>query len=339
MATELLTRDAFREGVFDRDGHSCVICGARAADAHHIIERRLFEDGGYYLDNGASVCERHHIEAEQTVLSCEALREAIKIRRIVLPSHLYPDQRYDKWGNPILSNGTRLRGELFEDESVQKVLKPVIGSFTNRVKYPRTFHLPWSPGVSNDDRIMPSLDSFVGKEVVAMVKLDGENTTMYRDGIHARSLEHEPHPSRDRVRALHGSIAHELPENWRFCGENLYAKHSIHYHHLPDYFLLFAVWDPSNVCIPWDDTVEWAELIGVKTVPVIWRGIWDEKAMRELHQPIRDGDECEGFVVRLAGSFHYKAFRTSVGKYVRKGHIASHGHWMRQRVIPNSIKG
>jgi hypothetical protein len=103
-APSLLTRDAFREGVFKRDNHRCVICGARALDAHHIIERRLFADGGYYLDNGASVCEEHHLLCEMTVLTVDQVREACGIRRIVVPQHLYPDQAYDKWGNPVLAN-------------------------------------------------------------------------------------------------------------------------------------------------------------------------------------------------------------------------------------------
>ncbi len=37
----LLNRDRFREGVFARDNNLCVICGALAKDAHHIVERRL----------------------------------------------------------------------------------------------------------------------------------------------------------------------------------------------------------------------------------------------------------------------------------------------------------
>ena len=89
--SELLTRDAFREGVFKRDGHKCVNCGADAVDAHHIIERRLFDDGGYYLNNGASVCTPCHIKSEQTVISCEDLREKAGITKIVLPGHLYDD--------------------------------------------------------------------------------------------------------------------------------------------------------------------------------------------------------------------------------------------------------
>ena len=62
-------RDAFREGVFARDRHRCVVCRAPAVDAHHLIERRLFPDGGYVLDNGVSLCGAHHREAEATTIS------------------------------------------------------------------------------------------------------------------------------------------------------------------------------------------------------------------------------------------------------------------------------
>lgn len=66
MTSKLLTRDAFREGVFARDGNCCVFCGRPAVDAHHILERRLWPDGGYYLNNGASVCAEHHMLCETT---------------------------------------------------------------------------------------------------------------------------------------------------------------------------------------------------------------------------------------------------------------------------------
>ena len=62
----ILTRDQFREGVFERDKHKCVFCDKPAVDAHHILERRLFsgaQAGGYFMSNGASVCEigRAHV--------------------------------------------------------------------------------------------------------------------------------------------------------------------------------------------------------------------------------------------------------------------------------------
>ena len=88
----LLTRDEFRNSVFARDKHKCVICSLPAQDAHHILERRLWPDGGYYLDNGASLCGEHHIQAEQTVLGCPEIREKAGITKVLLPPHLYRDQ-------------------------------------------------------------------------------------------------------------------------------------------------------------------------------------------------------------------------------------------------------
>ena len=203
----LLTRDDFRNGVFARDRNLCVICQAAGVDAHHIVERRLFtaphELGGYFLDNGATVCGACHIQAEQTLLSCEQLREAAGITKLVVPSHLYPDDRIDKWGNPILPDGRRMRGELFFDESVQKALAPVLDRFLQYVKYPRTWHLPWSPGATKDDRVLPDTAHFNSQEVVVTVKMDGENTTLYPDYLHARSLDSRNHPSRNWIKNLH----------------------------------------------------------------------------------------------------------------------------------------
>lgn len=336
----LLSRDHFREGVFARDGKQCVICKQPAVDAHHIIERRLWPDGGYYLENGASLCELHHIQAEQTVLGCPELRAAIGIEEVLLPPHLYSDQEYDKWGNPILPNGQRLRGELFHDPSVQKILMSAplyVSTFTNHVKYPRTYHLPWSPNLTKDDRMMPDVKDFDGKEVVVTLKMDGENTTMYSDFIHARSLVMEPHESRNRVKALHGQICHEIPKDWRLCGENLYAEHSIPYADLPGFFMVFSMWNETSICLPWDETVEWAQMLDLPHVPVIYRGVFNRSLIEFAFQPF--STKHEGYVVRLAGSFPYSAFRHSVGKYVRKGHVHTHKHWMRHRVVPNKLRG
>jgi hypothetical protein len=188
MNQKLLTRDDFREGVFKRDNHKCVFCGDPAQDAHHILERRLWPDGGYYLANGASVCGEHHIKCETTEISVEDVRIACGILKPIIPPHLYDDQEYDKWGNPIQPNGTRLRGELFFDESVQKILGQgkVLDLFTHYVKYQRTYHAPWSPSPQKDDRVLTAVDmvnNFGGKRVIMSKKKDGENTTMYSDYI------------------------------------------------------------------------------------------------------------------------------------------------------------
>jgi len=344
---KLLTRDMFRAGVFARDGHKCVVCGVHDNQtssftkdhhsAHHIVERRLWPDGGYYLDNGATLCEEHHIEAEATTLSCDRVRELCGITRVIQPPHLHDEEPVDKWGNAILPSGMRLRGELFDDPSVQRVLAPVLALFTDRVKYPRTYHLPWSPGTTSDDRVLDSLADLQGQSVVVTGKMDGENTTLYPDYMHARSIEYDARPSRSWVRALHARIGPDIPAGWRLCGENLYAKHSIHYERLPDYFLVMSVWNDRNVCLSWNDTCEWSELFGLRTVPVLYEGPWDERAVRACQKDSLGGDPCEGYVVRAASEFHYREFRRKVGKYVRKNHVQTHGHWMRSPLVKNGL--
>jgi hypothetical protein len=339
-ASRLLTRDEFREQVFARDNNLCVICRAPAVDAHHILERKLWMDGGYYIANGASLCSDCHIKAEETTLSVEKIMEAAGIIERVLPEHLYRDQVYSKWGDPILPNGRRLRGELFNDPSVQKILKQggVLDLYTKYVKYPRTWHADFSPGVSKDDRVLVDYTAFDGQEIVVTVKQDGENTSLYDDYLHARSLDYEPHPSRDLLKAFHASIAHDIPSGWRLCVENIYAKHSIHYKHLKSLFQLFSVWNDKNECLSWDETAEWAQLLSLDTVPIIYRGPFNLKHLKSLYTPIWNNDECEGFVVRLASKFHYKDFKTNVFKYVRENHVQHNSsHWRRGIISKNEI--
>lgn len=341
MKQVLLSRNQFREGVFERDNHKCVFCNEPAQDAHHILERRLWGDGGYYLDNGASVCGYHHIECEKTTISVEDVRHACGITKIIVPEHLYPDQPYDKWGNPVMTNGQRVKGELFFDESVQKILKEggVLGLFTNYVKYPRTYHLPWSPGMNDDDRMMKDLSAFEGQRVVVTEKMDGENTTGYRDYIHARSVDGRSHSSQDWVKQFWSQRMYELPEGWRLCGENLYAKHSIPYDQLPSFFMGFSIWDERMTCLSWDETLEWFELLDIVPVPVLYDGLYDPDVIKDLWND-EDHATSEGYVLRVADEFAYSDFRKCVGKFVRQDHVQTRQHWKYgQVVVPNQMIG
>lgn len=327
----LLTRDEFRARVFARDKHVCVFCEKPAVDAHHILERRLFSDGGYYISNGASVCAEHHIACEMTTISVEDVRLACGITKPIIPEHLYDDQSYDKWGNTILPNGQRTKGELFHDESVQKVLKQggVLHLFTDYVKYPRTYHLPFSPGLHNDDRMAKSLDRFIGQRVVVMEKLDGENTTLYKDYYHARSVDSNNHPSRNRAKAIHAQFAHDIPQGWRICCENMYAQHSIVYDNLEGYLYGFAVWNDKNYCLSWDESKEWFQLLNLPHPEIMYDGIYDEQKIKSLYDDKKDWKTKEGYVIRTANGFSYGEFKHCVMKYVRKGHIQTVQHaWL-----------
>jgi len=205
-------------------------------------------------------------------------------------------------------------------------------------KYPRTPHLPWSQGASQDDHHLLGTGFFYNKDVVVTVKMDGENTNLYRDDIHARSPNSGSHPSRDWVKNLHGRIKHMIPYGYRICGENLYAKHSIHYKNLEDLFLVFAVYDPGQKCLGWGETEAWAYKLGLETVPVLYRGKFDADKIKALYQEKYNGDDMEGYVVRLEGEFAYSAHRHSVAKFVRANHVKTSDHWMHQALETNGVK-
>lgn len=339
---KLLSRDDFRERVFARDGHKCVFCELPAKDAHHILERRLWSDGGYYLENGASVCEKHHIECEQTIISVEDVREAAGIKKIVVPEQFYPDHIYDKWGNPILDAGKRGKGELFFDESVQKVLAEggVLDSFTLYAKYGRTFHLPHSPGINDDDKALKNYDNFEGKRVVISSKMDGENTTCYSDGhVHARSIDSRGGEDRAWVKKfLIENVCFNLPEGWRVCGENVWAQHSIAYDSLPSYFLGFSIWNEKNICLSWKETLEWFELLDITPVPVLAVDNFSLDILKTVEAGLQY-EKDEGYVVRVEEEFSFRDFKTSVAKWVRANHVTTTKHWRAgRRFISNGIK-
>lgn len=206
-----------------------------------------------------------------------------------------------------------------------------------RYKYPRTYHFPYSPGRTSDDKVLPTVDHFVGQQIVVTEKMDGECTSLYPDYLHARSIDGRHHPSRNWVKALHGRICHNIPTGMRICGENLYATHSIHYTNLPSYFMAFSIWNEHNICLDWDSTVEICQNIGLVTVPVLWRGEFDEQILRQIANDI-NVDQCEGYVVRLADEFHFDNFNLSLAKYVRAHHVQTEDHWMTQTIIPNELK-
>lgn len=188
--------------------------------------------------------------------------------------------------------------------------------------------------MSADDVRAGGLDGFIGREVVVTEKLDGENTTLYADGLHARSVDSAHHPSRAWVKALHGRVAGRIPAGWRVCGENMYARHSIPYDALDGYFYGFSVWDEHDRCLGWDETVRFLRRLGVPVPPVWWRGTFDERALRRLR--VETGRQ-EGYVVRTVEGFAREDFARRVAKWVRPGHVTTGTHWMHTAVVANGL--
>ena len=204
-------------------------------------------------------------------------------------------------------------------------------------KYPRTYHLPWSKGSTNDDKFLESTEPFNGKTMVISEKLDGENTNMYPDRIHARSMDSKDHPSRHWVKGLWGQIKHEIPDGWRICGENVYAKHSIFYDKLETYFYVISIWDENNNCLSWMDTVDICNSLPLIPVPELGIMVYDEEVLKLISENL-DIEKQEGYVIRNIESFHFDDFNKNVGKWVREKHITTDQHWMFKEVEPNKLK-
>lgn len=222
------------------------------------------------------------------------------------------------------------------------------------VKFSRTFHFPFSPGATNDDKILKSLDHFIGQEVVVTEKADGENTTHTRIKTHAKSVDSKAHWSRERMRAMQNELKWKLEQPQfadihRICGENMVAKHSIEYANLPSYFLCFAIWNRQNECYSWDDMEILADELGLSLVPLLARGVYQKDGTILLSDGTTDslmslftgvsklGGEQEGFVMRLARQFHYDEYATAVAKYVRKDHVQTDEHWMFAAPVENKL--
>lgn len=204
-------------------------------------------------------------------------------------------------------------------------------------KYPRTPHLPFSEGITSDDKVLKNTNHFFGKEIVITEKMDGENSTIYPNYYHARSLDskHKDYHSYLLTNIL-PKIQYQIPSDFHICGEYLYAKHSIQYFDLKDYFLVFSIWD-KNICLSWDETKEYAELLNLSLVPELYRGIYNEQIVKEIAEKVVNKGR-EGIVIRLTSSFLYEDFGESIGKYVRKNHVQTDKHWTLDKIIKNELE-
>lgn len=206
------------------------------------------------------------------------------------------------------------------------------------IKYPRTPHLPWSPGMTSDDRVATkeALDNLrSGQELVVTEKMDGGNLTMYRDAFHGRSLDSGTHPWDTRAKRLWSSIRFNIPDGWRVSGESLQARRSVAYDNLPGVFLIFGVWDENNFLLSWDDMVDVARILNVPTVPLLYRGTSFVDAV-ETWGTTKNDEESEGFVVRSAGSFHYDQFGENTLKFVRANHVRTRADWRHRDDFPEN---
>ncbi|MVM34032.1 2'-5' RNA ligase [Spirosoma sp. HMF4905] len=213
-------------------------------------------------------------------------------------------------------------------------------------KYGRTYHYPFSPGTTSDDRINYNSQEAISRieTLVHTEKLDGENNCLNRYGVFARSHATPTQtPWTRHLRERWEIINYDLGDLEVF-GENLYAVHSIAYSRLEAYFYVFAIRE-GDQWLSWEEVQFYAHLLDFPTVPVlaIQSQPFDLAALETDVQKwathpstfgsydAQTGESCtrEGIVTRNANGFSVADHPQNVFKYVRKGHVKTDEHWTR----------
>lgn len=213
-------------------------------------------------------------------------------------------------------------------------------------KYGRTYHYPFSPGTTSDDRIqydywqhLQEMSSLLHTE-----KLDGENNCLNRYGVFARShAAPTTSPWTTQLRQRWEVLKHDLGD-LEFFGENLFAIHSIRYPELEQHYFVFGI-RCLDKWLSWEEVSFYASAFDLPTVPLLEevKDFSNEKNFRSdilklCAQPgifgsidVQTELPCsrEGIVSRNSAEYPVDALRTNVFKYVRQGHVKTDAHWTR----------
>lgn len=212
-------------------------------------------------------------------------------------------------------------------------------------KYGRTYHYPFSPGTTNDDRINHHYWQDIQQlsAVVHTEKLDGENTCLNQYGVFARShAAPTRHPWANYLKERWEWIKRDLGELEIF-GENLYAIHSIAYQNLAQHFYVFAVREGER-WLSWEEVKFYAAMLDFPTVPelslelptteiayeaLVLELTNQESQFTSVESTTQHPCLMEGIVSRNAAAYEVANFKQNVFKYVRKDHVNTDEHWTR----------
>lgn len=218
-------------------------------------------------------------------------------------------------------------------------------------KYNRTYHYDFSLGTTSDDRINREWFEDINRldSAIHLEKMDGENTCMNGIGKFARShAAPTKNPWSEFLNQRFGQIQQDLKDmDIEIFGENLYAIHSIVYPNLDDHFKVFAVRQLDR-WLGWEEVKWYASVFDFHTVPEISIFKPSELSKKEIENfvvenckeqsvfgSLQNGTiplvECrkEGIVTRNYNDFPVDTFKENVFKYVRKDHVQTDEHWVR----------
>ena len=223
-------------------------------------------------------------------------------------------------------------------------------------RFPHTPHLAWlGEGVPRDDKVLspPEVAVLLGADVVVEEKLDGanlgislspegelraQNRGQYLHPPHAGQFSRLPDWLALHGDKLHTELAQHTKSNLMLFGEWCAARHSLDYDHLPDWFLLFDVYDRTQGRF-WSTVRRnsLAATLGLATVPQLLQGKCTLQQLKDLLSKqlsqFRHGT-LEGVVIRRESADWCEAR----AKLVRPDFTQTiTEHWSRRRVEWNRL--
>ena len=218
-------------------------------------------------------------------------------------------------------------------------------------RFPHTPHLAWlGVGTPRDDKVLSPMEAeaFLTSEVVVEEKLDGANMGISfspEGDIRVQNRgQYLQLPMRGQFEKLHGWLRPQVDPLFDALGEELIlfgewcaARHSIDYERLPDWFLVFDVYDKEKQQF-WSTARRstLAAQLEFPVVPKLMHGQLSLNSLKELVQAqpsvFRTGP-LEGVVARRESA----DWLESRAKLVRPDFVQAIGeHWSHRRIEWNS---
>jgi protein-tyrosine phosphatase/predicted kinase len=219
------------------------------------------------------------------------------------------------------------------------------------IKFPRTKHLANLGAASRDDLIFDKkeLDDFLKCSLLIEEKVDGANLGIFKDNGGMYRVQNRSHFVDSKYHAQfkplnawldrhQTDLDHIVSErNYILYGEWVCLKHSIHYTNLPDYFLLYDIYDrDTNSFLARKKVEDIISETSISMVPIIYEGMATLEELKKMvftQSKFYDG-HVEGIYVRAFDGNKLK-YR---GKIVRSNFICGDDHWTKGGYTSNIVK-
>lgn len=223
------------------------------------------------------------------------------------------------------------------------------------IKFPRTKHIVNLGAMARDDLLMDKIDieTIIKGEIVVEEKIDGANLGLRlnpsTNQIIAQNRSHyvcsTSHPQFKKLDQWIESNKQDLLSilgggNYIIYGEWLYSKHSINYTKLPDYFIMFDLYDANTKTFFSRNYVEkLLEKTKINLVPLIFKGKTTLDELKSLAQKTKsrfyDGI-VEGVYIRSFDKTDPNKLKHRA-KIVRADFISGDEHWTKGKQTLNNI--